>query len=490
MFQGTGSDVGKTVLVAALCRAAANRGLIVAPFKPQNMSNNAAVVRDPITGGEGEIGRAQWLQAVAARQVPTVHMNPVLLKPHSDTGAQIILRGQVWGSAEAADYQQGKAEFMSAILDSYDELCRDADLIVIEGAGSPAEVNLRERDIANMGFARAARVPVILIGDIDRGGVIASLVGTHAVLEPDDRALVHGFVINKFRGDPQLFDSGLCTIVDRTGWRSFGVLPWLAEARMLPAEDAVVLDHADVSWAGKVKIAAPMLSRIANFDDLDPLKAADGVTIEFIPPGPALPGDADVVILLGTKATLRDLQTLSENGWDIDVTAHARRGGHVVGLCGGYQMLGREVTDNHGADGQTGRAFGLGLLDVTTVMHQEKTVRTVSAVTADGQTPISGYEIHLGQTDGPDCARPMVLIDGAPDGACDPTGRIRGCYLHGLFAGDAFRRRFLREVGGEPTQGLAYTEEIERHLDSIAAQIEHHLDVDGLLATASSNPLL
>ena len=480
MFQGTGSDVGKSLLVAGLGRAFSRRGLKVLPFKPQNMSNNAAVTADG-----GEIGRAQWLQAIACRAEPEVDMNPVLLKPQSDIGAQVVVHGARRGDAGAHDYQTLKKSLLPAVMESYGRLRRRADLLLVEGAGSPAEINLRAGDIANMGFALAAKVPVILIGDIDRGGVIAALVGTHALLPPEERALIRGLVINKFRGDISLFDDGLSAITDRTGWPSFGVLPFLPEAARLPAEDAVVLERRQPDRTGVLRIAIPMLSRIANFDDFDPLKAEPEVSLEMIPPGRPLPRAADLIILPGTKASMADLAFLRTQGWDVDIKAHVRHGGRVLGICGGYQMLGRVVADPQGIEGAPGTAEGLGLLDIETRLAGDKTVRRVTGRSLEGGHRVSGYEIHLGETDGPDCARPLLAIEGAPEGACSPDGRIAGCYVHGLFAADGFRHAFLRRHGAALESAHSHAGQIDAALDAIAAAMERHLDLDGLLEAAS-----
>ncbi len=341
MFQGTGSDVGKSLIVAGLARAFAGRGLAVRPFKPQNMSNNAAVTADG-----GEIGRAQALQARAARTPASVHMNPVLLKPQSETGAQIVVQGRVHGAAKAAAYQKMKLDLMPFVLASFARLKDEADIVLVEGAGSASEVNLRLNDIANMGFARAADVPVVLVGDIDRGGVIASLVGTKAVIDPDDAALIRGFLVNKFRGDPALFADAMTRIVQATGWEALGLVPFFPDARLLPAEDALALDRTTHRKAGaKFRIAVVILPHIANFDDLDPLEAEPAVDLVRVRPGTAIPGDADLVILPGSKATIADLMVLRDAGFAIDIAAHRRRGGRVLGLCGGYQMLGRSVAD-------------------------------------------------------------------------------------------------------------------------------------------------
>lgn len=470
MLQGTGSDVGKTVLVAGLCRIASNRGLRVKPFKPQNMSNNAAVADDG-----GEIGRAQWLQAWAARTPSSVHMNPVLLKPQSETGSQIIVQGKVWGQAKGRDYQRLKPKLIDAVLESFSELYAQSDLIVVEGAGSPAEINLRAGDIANMGFATRADIPVVLVGDIDRGGVIASLVGTHAILPPEDRAMITGYLINKFRGDVTLFDDGLRAIEAFTGWRCFGVVPWLNAAARLPAEDSVVLERLARPEGRALKVAVPMLSRIANFDDLDPLKLEPEVELAFVRPGEPLPADAGLVVIPGSKSTIGDLIDFRSHGWDRDLIGHVRRGGHVIGICGGYQMLGRSVRDPLGIEGGVTEAEGLGLLDVTTEMAPEKTVRNSEAWSLEHDVPLTGYEIHLGLTEGPDCARPPVRIGNRPDGALSADGRVMGTYLHGLFGNDAYRRGLLRQFGVAGDR-LSYRESVDQALDSLAAELETHLD--------------
>jgi len=483
MLQGTGSDVGKTVLVAGLCRAARNRGMSVRPFKPQNMSNNAAVADLPGETGGGEIGRAQWLQAIACGVAPSIHMNPVLLKPQSETGSQIVVQGKVFGQAKARDYQLLKPRLMEAVLDSWGKVGEGADLVIVEGAGSPAEVNLRPRDIANMGFATRANVPVILVGDIDRGGVIASIVGTHLILSEEDRRMISGYLINKFRGDISLFDEGLATIERYTGWRSFGVVPWLHAAALLPSEDSVVLERLASGERRALKVAVPMLSRIANFDDLDPLKAEPQVEVVFVAPGRPLPEDAGLVVIPGSKSTIADLIDFRHNGWDRDLAAHRRRGGHVVGICGGYQMLGRVVRDPLGIEGGVAETEGLGLLDIETVMEPEKTVRNVSAHSLAFDEPLTGYEIHLGRTTGPDCLRPSAIIDGVEDGATSADGKVFGTYMHGLFAADAFRHKFLASLGVKGG-GIDYRAEVERALDELAAHLEKHLDCDAIFAAA------
>ena len=478
MIQATGSNAGKSTLVAGLARALVRRGLKVAPFKPQNMSNNAAVA---VEGGE--IGRAQAVQARAARMVPSVHMNPVLLKPETDSGSQVIVQGQRWGKLRATDYLDKKAALLPAVLDSFARLAREADIVLVEGAGSPAEINLRAGDIANMGFAAAADVPVVLAGDIDRGGVIASLAGTHLVLEPDERARIRGFVINKFRGDVRLFDQGLIEVTRLTGWPSLGVVPWLPQTAWLPAEDAVDLDRAHPSVSSRV-IAVLVLARIANFDDLDPLGMEPGVKLVFVRPGEPIPGNADVVILPGSKSTIGDLAFLKAQGWDIDIKAHVRRGGHVLGLCGGYQMLGQSIADPEGIEGPSGMVEGLGLLDIATVMSADKSTRLVRGIHSATGAPIEGYEIHLGRSEGRDCARPVVTIEGRPDGAGTADGRVQGTYVHGLFTGDAFRKAWLANLGIAST--LAYESQIESALDALADHLEAHLDIEAILGIARS----
>lgn len=476
MIQGAGSNVGKSMLVAGLCRAARRRGLSVAPFKPQNMSNNAAVTADG-----GEIGRAQALQAMACGLEPLTDMNPILLKPESDVGAQVVVQGRRVATVKARDYAALKPQLMGPVLDSFNRLRARHDLVIVEGAGSPAEVNLREGDIANMGFARAADVPVVLAGDIDRGGVIAQIVGTQAVLDPADAAMIAGFLINKFRGDVRLFDDGYRLIEARTGWRGFGVLPFFADAGRLPAEDALDLRHS--KGGGAFKVACLQLSRIANFDDLDPLAQEPGVSLVMVGAGQPIPGDTDLVILPGSKSTRADLAYLRAQGWDIDLAAHVRRGGHVLGICGGYQMLGRIVRDPLGIEGPAGETEGLGLLDVTTEMTPDKRLTRTRALHAATGLEVEGYEIHIGATTGPDRARPFAHVAGQPEGAMSADGRIIGSYLHGLFRANAFRAAFLRGLGAQ-SSGLAYGRVVEETLDALAAHMETHLDVDGLLALA------
>ncbi|MBF2758709.1 MAG: cobyric acid synthase [Ectothiorhodospiraceae bacterium AqS1] len=514
MIQGTCSDAGKSTLVAGLCRIALQRGLKVAPFKPQNMSNNAAVCPEG-----GEIGRAQAMQAKAAGIAPSVDMNPVLLKPQSDRISQVVLQGRALTALQAADYMRTREGLLEPVMESFERLRRRFDLVIVEGAGSASEINLRAGDIANMGFARRARIPVCLLGDIDRGGVIAAVVGTKEVLDAEDAALITRFAINRFRGDPALFDDGVLEMERRTGWPCAGVIPWIDAARRLPQEDAVIFEAIDGSAgidpiphpkrAGRdrIRIVVPLLSRIANFDDFDPLRSEPAVDFAFIPPGRPLPRQADVVILPGTKSTIGDLAFLRAQGWDHDLIAHARSGGRVLGLCGGYQMLGRRVRDPQGVDGSPGEAKGLGLLDIETVMGEEKSVCQVVGKCARSGVILRAYEIHVGSATGPDTRRPFArLIPGRtgveggrrhcraqveerPEGAVSADGRIEGTHLHGLFAGDTFRAAWLSRVGSAALSSLAWEAQMESALDALAAHIERSLDVDALFDDAFSAPL-
>ncbi|PTW60387.1 adenosylcobyric acid synthase (glutamine-hydrolysing) [Breoghania corrubedonensis] len=479
MIQGTGSNVGKSLIVAGLARALTRRGLKVMPFKPQNMSNNAAVTADG-----GEIGRAQALQAKAARVPATVHMNPVLLKPETDTGAQVIVQGVRVATLRARDYGRQKSELLAKVLESFAVIEADADIVLVEGAGSPAETNLRAGDIANMGFAEAADVPVILVGDIDRGGVIASLVGTHCVLDEAECSRVKGFMINRFRGDVSLFCEGEAEIARRTGWRALGTVPWFDQAADLPAEDVLGLAEgpAPDEAVRAVKIAVPIMGRIANFDDLDPLRMEPGVDLRLVRAGEPLPGDADLVLLPGSKSTIADLAFLRAQGWDIDLAAHRRRGGAVLGLCGGYQMLGRTIADPLGLEGGPGTVEGLGLLDVETRLGGDKTLTLAEGRHMPTGAAVSGYEIHLGQTQGADCERPFVEIGGRMDGAMSSDALVMGTYLHGLFGSDDFRSSFLEALGG--MSGLGYENRVESALEALADHLEKAVDLDALLALA------
>jgi adenosylcobyric acid synthase len=480
MIQGTGSSVGKSLIVAGLCRALARRGMKVRPFKPQNMSNNAAITADG-----GEIGRAQALQARAAGVEPSVHMNPVLLKPQTDGAAQLVLDGRVAGSLTASQYQAMKRDLLPRVAASFRALAADADIVLVEGAGSPAEINLRAGDIANMGFAASVGMPVALVADIDRGGAIAAIVGTHALLEPDERMLLAGYIVNKFRGDGRLFASALDVIQARTGMTSLGIVPWFARAADLPAEDSHELERKRPSRAaeGAVRIVVPRLPRISNFDDLDPLAAEPGVALAFAEPGRLLP-EADLVLLPGSKATRADLAALRQEGWDIDILAHVRKGGAVLGICGGLQMLGRTVADPRGIEGPPGESAGLGLLDIETVLEGEKILRPARGNDRVTGAPIEGYEMRMGRSFGLGMARPMLRLDAGDDGAISGDGRVAGCNLHGLFASDLFRRAFLGRLGAQGDPALRWEERIEQTLNALACHLEASLDMKRLLEIA------
>ncbi|MGZ5916108.1 MAG: cobyric acid synthase [Methyloceanibacter sp.] len=479
MLQGTGSSVGKSLLVAGLARALVKRGISVRPFKPQNMSNNAAV-----TGDGGEIGRAQALQALAANVEPSVHMNPVLLKPQSEIGAQVIVQGKVFGKATAREMQELKLKLLPYVLESFVKLKAEADIVLVEGAGSASEINLRKNDVANMGFARAANVPVVVVGDIDRGGVIASLVGTKAVLKPEDATLVKAFIVNRMRGDLSLFHDGMKEIAKRTGWAPLGLVPFFEGARRLPAEDAYDLAERG-RWRsnGRVRIAVPLLPHIANFDDLDPLAAEPDVDLIMVARGMPIPL-CDLIVLPGSKATIADLAALRAEGWDVDIAAHVRRGARVIGLCGGYQMLGRTLSDPDGVEGQPGTVAGLELLDVNTIISGEKRLAEVSGETVSDDVALHGYEMHMGVTTGPATATPLVrFADGRVDGAVSADGRVAGTYVHGLFADDRQCAAWIARLGGAPA-GVNYEASVEETLDSLAAHLEAHIDIDCLLTLA------
>lgn len=479
MFQGTGSDVGKTVLVAGLCRLASNRGINVMPFKPQNMSNNAAVANDG-----GEIGRGQWLQALASRVDPSIHMNPVLLKPQSEIGSQVVVHGKSRGHAKAREYKSMKPQLMEAVIESYRILQESCDLVLVEGAGSPAEINLRAGDIANMGFAQEAEVPVVLIGDIDRGGVIASIVGTHTILPDDDRDMIKAYLINKFRGDVTLFEDGIKAIENFTNWPCLGVVPWLKAVGKLPPEDSVALDHLIQSNSGQLKIAIPKLPRIANFDDFDPLVVEDNVNIKYIQSGERLPVDTDIVILPGSKSTIADLDYLKREGWQQSLQEHLDRGGQIIGVCGGYQMLGRKIYDPEHIESELDEIDGFGLLDIETEMAPQKIIENVIAETNIFNARVNGYEIHIGRTSGVDCERPFSVVNGNKDGAISRDGKVMGTYLHGLFTSDAFRGKLLTSHGIASSE-TNYEQLVDDALNELANELEKLVDFDQLLDIAA-----
>jgi len=413
----------------------------------------------------------------------SVHMNPVLLKPQSDVGAQVVVQGKVLGNAKAHEYQGLKPNLLGAVLDSFGRLAAECDLVLVEGAGSASEVNLRKSDIANMGFARTADVPVVLVGDIDRGGVIASLVGTKAVIDGADADMIVGFIVNRFRGDPTLFDDGMKTVSERTGWPALGLVPYFNEAHRLPAEDAVVLQDKKVGSAdGRVRIAVLVYPRIANFDDFDPLRLDPGVDLVFVGPHQPVPADTKLIILPGSKSTIADLASLREFGWDIDLKAHLRRGGFVLGICGGYQMLGRTIADPHGIEGPPQKVDGLGLFSVDTVLEGDKVLVEASGETTDGAVPFKGYEMHVGRTTS--SLRPLLSLgNGKTDGAVSGDGRVAGCYIHGLLADDRQRRHWLQLIGGRAA-GFDYEADVDITLDLLADHLEKHIDCDRLLALA------
>ena len=499
MLQGTGSSVGKSTLVAGLARALTRRGLRVLPFKPQNMSNNAAVTLDG-----GEIGRAQALQARACGVPPMADMNPVLLKPQGETGAQLVVRGQRVDTVEARNYQARKEQLMPQVLESFKNLVARADIVLVEGAGSASEVNLRRHDIANMGFARAVQAPVVLVGDIDRGGVIASLVGTQVVLQPEDAERIKGFVVNRMRGDPTLFADGMHFVVQKTGWQALGLVPYLPDVHDLPAEDAADLlatlrsrRHGGMDGPPRLRVVVPILPMIANFDDLDPLCAEPGVDVIPVLEGEPLP-EADVVLLPGSKATLADLACLHARGWAGQIVRHAQKGGNVMGICGGYQMLGHCVADPCGTEGAPGTVRGLGLLPVHTRLGSDKKLEYATGFLDCGGQMVAGYEMHLGQTDRPEGIAPLLRLNGQAEGCVSGNGRVWGTYLHGVFTHRAARLALLERAGGAAfapegawaRAGRALPDNhdgtVDAALDHLADHLEQHMDVDALLALASA----
>jgi adenosylcobyric acid synthase len=469
MVQGTTSDAGKSTLVTALCRWLTRQGVAVVPFKPQNMALNSAVTADG-----GEIGRAQAVQAQACGLQPHTDMNPVLLKPNSDTGAQVIIHGRAVTTMNAVAYHGYKTIAMEAVLQSHARLSAQYPVIMVEGAGSPAEINLRANDIANMGFAEAVDCPVILVADINRGGVFAHLVGTLELLEPNEQARVKGFVINRFRGDIALLQSGLDWLEARTGKPVLGVLPYVMDLH-LEAEDG--LDQRQTDKVEQVlNVVVPVLPRISNHTDFDPLRLHPQVNLQFVGPGQTIP-PADLIILPGSKSVRSDLAYLRANGWDAAITRHLRYGGKVLGICGGLQMLGEQVHDPLGLEGAAGSSAGLGLLDLSTVLEQEKQLRNVSGHLQLENAQVSGYEIHAGVTSGSALERPAVYLDdGRCDGAQSVDGQILGTYLHGLFESPASCTALLRWAGLQNVQAVDYHALRERDIERLADLVENHLD--------------
>ncbi|WP_034114762.1 cobyric acid synthase [Pseudomonas rhodesiae] len=481
MVQGTTSDAGKSTLVTALCRWLIRQGVAVAPFKPQNMALNSAV-----TAEGGEIGRAQAVQAQAARLAPHTDMNPVLLKPNSDTGSQVIIHGRAVTSMNAVAYHDYKAIAMQAVLASHARLSAAYPVVMVEGAGSPAEINLRANDIANMGFAEAVDCPVLLIADINRGGVFAHLVGTLELLSPSEQARVKGFIINRFRGDIALLQPGLDWLEARTGKPVVGVLPYVMDLH-LEAEDGI--DRRQIDKAAQVlKVVVPVLPRISNHTDFDPLRLHPQVDLQFIGPGQAIPA-ADLIILPGSKSVRSDLAYLRANGWDSAVARHLRYGGKVLGICGGLQMLGEQVHDPLGLEGPSGSSDGLGLLAFSTTLEEEKQLRNVRGRLLLEDVEVSGYEIHAGVTSGRALASPAVrLDDGRHDGARSADGQILGTYLHGLFETPAACSALLRWAGLADVQEVDYHALRERDIERLADLVERHLDTELLRSLCGVAP--
>ncbi|MEK7711976.1 MAG: cobyric acid synthase [Pseudomonadota bacterium] len=478
MVQGTTSDAGKSTLVAGLCRVLARRGVRVAPFKPQNMALNSAVTVDG-----GEIGRAQAVQAQACGLEPHTDMNPVLLKPNTDIGAQVIIHGRALASMDARAYHDYKTTAMQAVLESYQRLRAQYDVIIVEGAGSPAEINLRNKDIANMGFAEAVDCPVLLIADIDRGGVFAHLVGTLALLSESEQARVAGFVINRFRGDVGLLMPGIEWLETRTGKPVLGILPYL-HGLHLEAEDA--LARAPTGTGNALRVLVPALPRISNHTDFDPLRLHPQVDFRYLGPGEDMAG-ADLVILPGSKSVRADLAWLRANGWEEALQRHLRYGGKLLGICGGFQMLGKTIHDPLGLEGEPGTSTGLQWFELTTTLAAEKQLRRVSGVLALDRAPVTGYEIHHGATQGPALKRPLVNLPERHDGAISDDGQIIGSYLHGLFDTPATCAALLRWAGLTELMPFNYPALREQGIERLADAVEQHLDmrrIDAILQPA------
>ncbi|HIF9172138.1 TPA: cobyric acid synthase [Photobacterium damselae] len=475
MVQGTTSDAGKSVLVAGLCRVLARKGIAVAPFKSQNMALNSAVTQDG-----GEIGRAQAVQAQACRIEPTVDMNPVLLKPNTDIGAQVIVQGKALADMDAVGYHNYKKVVMGPIMDSFAKLQAQYQTVVIEGAGSPAEINLRENDVANMGFAEKADVPVIIIADIDRGGVFAHLYGTLALLSESEQNRVKGFVINRFRGDIKLLESGLDWLEQKTGKPVLGVLPYL-HGLMLEAEDAINSQQVESTTDQPLRVAVPVLTRVSNHTDFDPLRMHPQVNLMLVGKGEPLP-PCDLVIIPGTKNVRDDLAYLKEQGWDQQIQRHLRLGGKLMGICGGYQMLGQTIADPLGIEGKAGESQGLGYLDVTTVLEQEKQLKQVSGTLTlpnQASVPVRGYEIHAGVTTGVQVDAPIQLESGL-DGQLGGDNQVFGTYLHGIFERQEACDAILSWAGLEATQTPDFDQNREQGIDRVADTIEQYLDLEAL----------
>lgn len=491
MLQGTSSDVGKSLLVAGLCRAYAIRGLAVRPFKAQNISNNAAVTPDSdLPGQTGEIGRAQAFQALACRVAPSIHMNPVLLKPQAGVGSQVVVRGRGIGNCRAKDYATLRPRLMPMVLDSLDRVGRGADLVLVEGAGSPVETYLKDSDIVNMALAEAAGLPVLMVGDVDRGGALAALIGTHALFTPQERARVKGYLVNKLRGDFSLFAPACETITTHTGWPCAGLIGWFEGATAFPAEDSLALDtRKQTLGRNALRVAILRWPHLSNFDDFDPLVADPLVDVHWVTGGQPLPRAVDVIILPGSKSTCQDLRYVRAQGWDHDLFSHLHHGGRILGICGGFQMLGRVIRDVDGLEGPPEEVNGLGLMDFETTLTGTKRLEQIAAQDQISAQPVTGYEMHMGQTTGAALDRPFLRLDLGhgtirPEGAVSSDGRVMGSYIHGLFASDPFRHHWLMSVGGAGSALPAYAPRVERALDDLAAHLEKTLDLDALLDLA------
>jgi adenosylcobyric acid synthase len=482
MVQGTTSDAGKSTLVAALCRWLYRQNVNVTPFKPQNMALNSAVTVDG-----GEIGRAQAVQAQACFLKPHTDMNPVLLKPNSDTGAQVIIHGQAVTNMEAQFYHDYKPKAMAAVLESHQRLSKQYDIVVVEGAGSPAEINLRDRDIANMGFAEEVDCPVILIADIDRGGVFAHLVGTLALLSESEQQRVKGFVINRFRGDIALLQSGLDWLEQKTGKPVLGVLPYL-HGLHLEAEDAITTQQPAIE-NNAFKVIVPVLPRISNHTDFDPLRLHPQVDLQFIGPDEFIPA-ADLIILPGSKSVRADLHWLKQSGWSAAINKHLRYGGKLIGICGGFQMLGNKIDDPDGIEGDAGDSTGLGLLDMDTKLTSQKQLRNVSGTLCFGDDIIEGYEIHAGISQGLALAKPFCKLEYGNDGAISDDNQIIGSYVHGLFEQSTSCNAILNWAGLKNADTPDYHALREHDIDRLANMIENHMDTEALkqFVTLPSQP--
>ncbi|MCW8890322.1 MAG: cobyric acid synthase [Sedimenticola sp.] len=476
MVQGTTSDAGKSTLVAALCRIFYRKGISVAPFKPQNMALNSAV-----TPEGGEIGRAQAVQAQAAGVEPHTDMNPVLLKPNTDTGCQVIVQGKpAKNNMEAWGYHEYKPRVLPAILESHQRLCHQFDAILVEGAGSPAEINLRDNDVANMGFAEAVDCPVILVADIDKGGVFAHLVGTLNLLSPSEQNRIKGFIINKFRGDLSILQPGLDWLEEQTQKAVFGVLPYLPGLH-LEAEDSLTDSGIKPTIDKPLRVVIPWLQRTSNHTDLDPLSLHPQVEVTWVGPGEPVP-DADLIILPGSKSVQADLAYLRKSEWEKIIKRHLRYGGKVLGICGGFQMLGQFIHDPSGIEGAPGSQSGLGLLNVETTLEKEKQLRLVTGHLAINSAPVTGYEIHMGMTQGYGLNRPLVFTDSGTDGAISEDNQIAGTYLHGLFESPSACNALLEWAGLEVPQTPDYRALREADIDKLADAAEQHLDIKSIMA--------